>query len=55
MLPPPVQAWLRACWRGSLARCARPPRPSNCGDSESLQFSFIGQVGHDELLLRVVA
>lgn len=56
MLPPPVQAWLRACMAGQPGplRAATTTVKLN-GDSESLQFSFIGQVGPDELLLRVVA
>ena len=56
MLPPPVEAWLRACMAGQPGplRAATTTVKLN-GDSESLQFSFIGQVGPDELLLRVVA
>ena len=54
-LPRPVQAWLRACVEGQPGPRAGTTTMKLNGDSESLQLSFIGQVGPDELLLRVVA
>jgi DNA-binding response OmpR family regulator/DNA-binding CsgD family transcriptional regulator len=54
VLPPSIQTWLRTCLE-------RQPGPRGAIMSaklddydETLQFSFIGQVSHDELLLRVV-
>jgi DNA-binding NarL/FixJ family response regulator len=55
VLPPTVQAWLRACIAGQAGpRAATMIATLNDG-GDSLQWSFIGQVGPDELLLRVVA
>jgi DNA-binding response OmpR family regulator/DNA-binding CsgD family transcriptional regulator len=53
VLPTPIQTWLRACLeRQPGPRAAIMPAKLD-GDDETLQFSFIGQVSHDELLLRV--
>jgi DNA-binding NarL/FixJ family response regulator len=55
VLPPPVRAWLHACIEGQPGPRAASTTIKLNGDGESLQLSFIGQVGPDELLLRVVA
>jgi DNA-binding NarL/FixJ family response regulator len=55
MLPSPVQAWPCACMKGQPGPRAAAATMKLNGDSESLQLTFIGQVGPDELLLRVVA
>jgi DNA-binding NarL/FixJ family response regulator len=52
-LPPKAVAWLRACIEGQAA--TRATGLKLAAEGESLTYSFIGQVGPDELLLRVVA
>ncbi len=55
ILPEAVRAWFRTCVEGqtvagmaSLVLALGPPAPR-------VQFSYVGQVGPDELLLRVIA
>jgi DNA-binding NarL/FixJ family response regulator len=55
VLPPPVRTWLRACAEGRRGPRAASTTVKLNGGGETLQLSFIGQVGLDELLLRVVA
>ena len=55
VLPKPITAWLRACMEGQAGSRTTGLTVKLDGDGEDLQLSFIGQVGPDELLLRVVA
>ncbi len=53
-VPAPITAWLRACMEGQTRSRAASIIVKLDGGVESLQLSYIGQVGPDELLLRVV-
>lgn len=53
-MPPPVVAWLHGCIGGESGARTGPTVTKWQGYGEALQLSFIGQVGPDELLLRVV-
>lgn len=55
VLPHAVIAWLVTCIKGQAGMRAPSMTAKLDGQDEGLLFSFIGQVGPDELLLRVVA
>ena len=54
-LPTTITAWLRACMEGQTGSRAASITAKLDDGLESLQLSYIGQVGPDELLLRVMA
>jgi DNA-binding CsgD family transcriptional regulator len=51
LLPPTVQAWLRGRARDRPA--AEPTTIATDIDEQRLQFSYVGQIGPDEFLLRL--
>jgi DNA-binding NarL/FixJ family response regulator len=55
ILPATIVTWLRACIEGQMGSRATSLTATLQPAGENLQWSFIGQVGPDELLLRVVA
>jgi DNA-binding NarL/FixJ family response regulator len=55
LLPPDIICWLRACTEGQAESRAADMTTKWDGEGYTLQLSFIGRVGPDELLLRCIA